>query len=39
MPRRVTVADTDDGKELATQIEELLALVQAYRSGMLEERV
>jgi len=39
MPQRVTVADTDEGKELARQIEELQDLIQAYRSGMLEEKV
>jgi len=39
MPRRVTVADTDEGQEVARRIEELLALVQAYRSGQLEERL
>ena len=38
-PRRVTVADTDEGLEVARRIEELQALVQAYRSGVLEERI
>lgn len=35
---RVTVADTDTGAELARQIEELSALLQAYRSGMIKEK-
>jgi len=38
MPQRVTVADTDEGKEMARQVEELQDLIQAYRSGVLEER-
>lgn len=36
--QRVTVADTDTGAELARQIEELTALLTAYRSGALKEK-
>jgi len=39
MPQRVTVADTDEGKELARQVEELQDLIQAYRTGVLEEKI
>jgi len=34
---RVRVQDTDDGKELAERIEELLALLDAYRGGLIAE--
>lgn len=37
-PRRRLVADTDVGKELKTTIEELEALVAAYRSGLIREK-
>jgi fructose-1,6-bisphosphatase-3 len=37
MKRRVMVADTDTGKEMGHQIEELKALLQAYRSGAIKE--
>lgn len=36
--KRVTVADTDNGTELNRQIEELSALLQAYRSGTIKEK-
>ena len=36
--QRVTVADTDNGAELAAQIEELDALLNAYRSGAIKEK-
>lgn len=36
--QRITVADTDTGAELARQIEELTALLNAYRSGALKEK-
>ncbi len=35
--RRMSVRDTDTGKELMFQIRELEALVEAYRSGTLQE--
>lgn len=39
MQKRITVADTDEGKELADRIEDLKELLKAYRSGLLKERV
>ena len=39
MQKRITVADTDEGKELAGRIEDLKGLLKAYRSGLLKERV
>ena len=39
MKRRVMVGDTDLGKELAERIEDLKALVDAYRKGVLKEKV
>jgi len=39
MQKRITVADTDEGKELAGRIEDLKELLKAYRSGLLKERV
>ena len=36
--QRVTVADTDNGADLSRQIEELTALLQAYRSGAIKEK-
>lgn len=38
MKRRLTVADTDAGREIAQRIDELKALLQAYRSGSIKER-
>ncbi|MCI9595543.1 MAG: fructose-1,6-bisphosphatase [Lachnospiraceae bacterium] len=39
MKRRVMVADTDMGVGLTAQIEDLKELVNAYREGVLKERV
>lgn len=39
MQKRIMVADTDDGKELARRIEDLKELVAAYRKGALKERI
>ena len=39
MRKRIMVADTDDGKELARRIEDLKELVAAYRKGALKERI
>lgn len=36
--RRVTVADTDTGCELSSQIRELTALLQSYRNGAIKEK-
>lgn len=36
--QRVTVGDTDTGAEIARQIEELTALLDAYRSGAIKEK-
>ena len=38
MKQRVLVANTDEGQEIALQIEELKALLSAYRSGAVKER-
>lgn len=38
MPRRVNVADTDYGAELQLRIEELRALLSAYRRGSIKEK-
>ncbi|MDW2798401.1 fructose-1,6-bisphosphatase [Clostridium boliviensis] len=39
MKRRMMVADTDKGTELAESIEDLKELVAAYREGVIKERV
>ncbi len=39
MKKRVMVADTDKGAELAVHIEDLKELVAAYREGILKEKV
>ena len=39
MRKRIMVADTDDGKELARRIEDLKELVAAYRKGALKDRI
>ena len=39
MLKRIMVAYTDDGKELARRIEDLKELVAAYRKGALKERI
>ncbi|MDE6556535.1 MAG: fructose-1,6-bisphosphatase, partial [Duncaniella sp.] len=36
--RRVTVRDTDKGRELKSQIDELRVLLHAFRSGIIKER-
>ena len=38
MERRVSIADTDYGEELALRIEDLRALLQAYRDGVILEK-
>lgn len=38
MKKRLTVADTDEGKEIAGRISELKALLQAYRNGTIKEK-
>ena len=35
-PERVTIADTDDGREIAARIEDLELLLEAYRSGAVK---
>jgi fructose-1,6-bisphosphatase-3 len=37
--QRMMVKDTDKGRELVKQIEDLQKLLVAYRSGMIKERV
>ena len=37
LPKRCMVKDTDQAKELEEQIEDLRALVQAYRAGDIKE--
>ena len=39
MPRRIMVGDTDKGEELTERIEDLKELVNAYREGVLKERI
>ena len=36
--KRVLVKDTDRGRELMTQIEDLKKLLVAYHNGMIKER-
>jgi fructose-1,6-bisphosphatase-3 len=36
--QRVMVRDTDKGKELQQQIDDLLLLLKAYRKGIIKER-
>ena len=38
LPRRYDVSDTDNGKELQTQIDDLKLLLGAYRRGEIKER-
>lgn len=38
MIKRIMVADTDEGKELAGRIEDLKELVEAYRQGVIKEK-
>ena len=37
MPRRILIADTDEGEMLRGRIEDLMSLIAAYRSGVLKE--
>ncbi len=37
MPRRLLIEDTDDGEDLRERIEDLMALITAYRSGVIKE--
>ena len=37
MPRRLLIADTDDGAALRERIDDLMALIEAYRSGVIKE--
>ena len=37
MPHRLLIEDTDEGKGIAEQIEDLIRLIAAYRSGELKE--
>lgn len=38
LPRRANISDTDKGRELAAQIEDLRELMAAYRRGELKEK-
>lgn len=38
MKNRVTVADTDTGKELQNQIDDLTELLEAYKKGIIKEK-
>jgi fructose-1,6-bisphosphatase-3 len=38
MSRRMLIQDTDEGKELIREREELKELVEAYRSGAMKQR-
>ena len=37
MPRRLLIADTDEGEQLRGRIDDLMTLIEAYRSGMIKE--
>ena len=37
--RRITVGETDTGKKLSKRIDDLLELLEAYRSGIVKEKV
>ncbi len=37
MPKRVLIADTDEGRVLQQKIDDLMALIEAYRKGVLKE--
>ncbi|MBR2942960.1 MAG: fructose-1,6-bisphosphatase [Clostridia bacterium] len=37
MPRRLLIADTDEGEMLRGRIEDLMSLIAAYRSGVIKE--
>ena len=38
LPERMMVIDTDQGRELTEQVENMKRLVEAYRKGILKER-
>lgn len=37
MPRRLLIADTDEGDDLRARVDDLMALIAAYRSGVIKE--
>ena len=37
MPRRLLIEDTDEGEDLRERIDDLMALITAYRSGVIKE--
>ncbi len=37
MPHRLLIEDTDEGEELRARIDDLMALINAYRSGVIKE--
>ena len=37
MPRRLLIGDTDEGEALRQRIDDLMALIAAYRSGVIKE--
>ena len=37
MPRRLLIADTDEGEALRGRIDDLMTLITAYRSGVIKE--
>ena len=37
MPRRLLIADTDEGEALRGRIDDLMTLIEAYRSGVIKE--
>ena len=37
-PKRVMIGDTDNGKKILQMIDDLKALLQAYRDGIIMER-
>ena len=37
MPQRLLIKDTDEGKALEERIDDLMQLIQAYRSGLVKE--
>ena len=38
MDKRINIEDTDDGKELARQMEDIMELIKAYRLGFVKEK-
>ena len=37
LPERKSIIDTDSGKRLAEQVEDLLELIQAFKEGLIKE--